>query len=183
MNFHAFLLFAVVFGTETARAISQIAFERLSAWWGSRNEKRRHLQAEVTRLRREKDGINGQERYAEFIKTNRKLTAALEELKNFDGSVSAIKQSWIITLVAYVLSAMVYIFLMFWYRSEVLWNVPTLDLDPMSSIIAFPAGKPGDVSGFFWILCCRQAYASFSSAFSYLWSCIKAEARPGNKDS
>ena len=39
--------------------------------------------------------------------------------------------------------AMVYIFLMFWYRSEVLWNVPTLDLDPMSSIIAFPAGKPG----------------------------------------
>ena len=55
----------------------------------------------MTRLRREKDGINGQvrrdeqqkrnigtflslqERYAEFIKTNRKLTAALEELKNF----------------------------------------------------------------------------------------------------
>jgi len=116
------------------------------------------LEQQVSQLQRDKLLINMTDEFAKYAKTERKINKINEQLKKIKSqrNDAASKYQWGVRVAFHIIQVIIFVQLIWRWRTEPLVVIPNEWVWPLDSFIAFPSGIEGGVGITCWLLVCRS---------------------------
>jgi len=122
------------------------------------NKKLKILENELFTLNKDLKKINMMDEFAKYAKTERRIIRIKDEIKKENSVKSGIhlKVKIVVHPSFQFMRAVIFIGLLWKFRSSSLMYLPPQWLWPLNKLIAFPSGVPDGLGITFWLMVCRS---------------------------